>query len=74
MFEIDDHIIYKPMNYYVRKMLKAETPLDILLNADFITDLLDKEIKENNNKKIQLNNKKRSEKLWKIMIKAQKNC
>ena len=73
MFEIDDPIKYKPMDYYIGKIREAITPLDILVNADFLTDLLDKELKEKNNKKIKLNEKKRSEKLWKIIVKKKKN-
>jgi len=42
----DWNIKYKSINYYISELRKAKDPLGILLNADFIGDLMDKEMKE----------------------------
>ena len=41
---MDDTIHYESMNYYVAQIRQATTPLGILLNADYLTDLIDVEL------------------------------
>ena len=45
------------MFYYVSKIRNANTPLEILLNMDFFTDLIEKEMK-NEKRKVKNNNRK----------------
>lgn len=46
MSNIDEPIQYKSMNYYIAKIREAKDPLGILLNVDYLTDIIDKELEE----------------------------
>ena len=59
MSEINDEIKYESMNYYATKVIEAKTTLDILVNTDFLTDLMDIEI---NKKEVEKYGKKRKRK------------
>lgn len=39
-----EELHYEPMLEYVARIRKANTPLGILLNTDFLTDLLDQQL------------------------------
>lgn len=46
MSKINEPIKYESMVYYARKIKEAKTPLGILLNMDYLTDLMDEKLKE----------------------------
>ena len=56
MSEINDEIKYESMNYYATKVIEAKTMLDILVNTDFLTDLIDIEL---NKKEVEKYGKRR---------------
>ena len=43
--ENSNPIKYKSIIHYTKEIQKAKTPLDILVNTDYLTDLIDKELK-----------------------------
>lgn len=57
MSNIDESIQYKSIAYYIIKIREADSPLGILINVDYLTDLIDMELEEIKNK-----NKKQKEK------------
>ena len=62
--EFNDSIKYKTMDYYTTKIKEAETPLDILVNTDYLTDLIDIEL---NKRRVLNNGKKRRERNEKLV-------
>ncbi len=41
-----DELVYESLLTYVAQIREAHTPLGILVNSDFLTDLLDQELKQ----------------------------
>jgi hypothetical protein len=41
---LDESLLYEDMLYYVEQIRKANDPLNILVNVDFLTDLIDEEL------------------------------